>query len=117
MKSKWIIISVMSSLLMITVLMALSYLCARRTADQVIAPISAEVCHIGSRFLPIGVKGRPDGPSWWISYEPDAIVIAPLSIQLDLFGNLIWTNPEDLQERIRKNQEENTVEQDNPGDS
>ncbi len=82
--------------------MAISYGLARRAAANIFAPVPKDlVQYYGTVFLPLGFEGESDGPCWYVRYDPDALVIAPYGVYVDMFGNVTGTYPDNLLDGIK----------------
>lgn len=94
------------SVLIIGILLFVSRQKALKTANDLMAPALDKWAYMGTHFLPIGFLGVKDGPSWWISYDAkEELVVGPLSVQVNLIGEVIGTNPVDLRERLTRYRE------------
>ena len=76
------------------VLLLASYLCARRTANALIAKIPEQWHPYGQRFEPLrSISGRP-GPCWQFSFIPsDQLIDGPLTLEVSLIGRAFASNP------------------------
>ncbi|CAB1064149.1 hypothetical protein D1BOALGB6SA_8940 [Olavius sp. associated proteobacterium Delta 1] len=79
----------------------ISYKNARIVANEIVQPAMGELYYYNTSFIPFEYNGQKVGPSWHISYEPkEQMVVAPLSVQVSLFGKVIKTTPKDLRMRL-----------------
>jgi hypothetical protein len=102
MKIRKNILTILLTIVIILVgFVALSYTLARRAVAGIFAPAPKHlVYYYGTRFLPLGFKGQADGPSWYVQYDPDALVLAPYGVQVDMFGNVLRMSPSNLLEIV-----------------
>lgn len=106
---KYLILSTVGTVIL-ALLLSLSYFRAKNVSDIVIKPISDEFYHYSSTFLPFGYINDISLPSWEISYDAKEImIIRPITIQVDVFGNLKKTNPENLLDYIEKQKNKGQV--------
>lgn len=90
-----------------------SYRNARTVADEIVQPIESGLYHYDSSFSLIGLDGRVN-PSWRISYEPkEHMIIAPLSVQVDLLGKNVATEPQNLRQLIMNRSKNSKTESHN----
>lgn len=90
-----------------------SYRNARTVADEIVQPVEAELFHYDSSFSLIGIDGQVN-PSWRISYEPkEHMIIAPLSVQVDLLGKNVITEPQNLRQLIMNRSKRSKTERHN----
>ncbi len=92
-------------ILLTTTLMLVSFIRARSAADGIMLPILDEWNYYRAKFYPVMLRHdlttHVDGPSWWIFYDArNAMVSGPLAVKVDLFGNVIGTNPSNLRDKI-----------------
>ena len=106
---KFIALCVVGSVI-IALLLSLSYFRAKSVSYDVIKPISNELYHYDSSFLPFGYINDLSLPCWEISYAAkERMISRPISIQVDVFGNLIKTNPENLLDSLKKQKNKGQV--------
>ena len=88
-----------------------SYRNARNKADEIIKPfLKDELYYYGTEFQPVMFLRENNkiqewwGPSWWISYDHQThMLTGPISIRINLLGNITATNPNNLLEEIIPN--------------